>query len=190
MNQTDRRVQKTRKAIFEALSSLLREKKYAHITIQEIMDRANVGRTTFYAHFPTKDDLLSSCVENIFDGMTGELSAHLPQAHGHQLLPVAELFTHIRENERRVNGILVSESGGLLFEKFKSYLNAVLEPMLLEVYPDGQVPDVPVKVMANHITSTVAELLRYWLKTNMQESPEQMERYLHTLILPVITRGA
>ena len=63
----DRRQAKTRKAIYTAFGRLLRHGRYEHITVQEIIDEANVGRSTFYAHFETKDHLIKAMCEEIFD---------------------------------------------------------------------------------------------------------------------------
>ena len=57
---TDRRVHRTRRLLHKALMSLILEKKYEFITVQEVLDRADVGRSTFYMHFQDKDDLLFS----------------------------------------------------------------------------------------------------------------------------------
>lgn len=63
----DRRIQKTRAAIFLAFETLLMEKSYSNITVQNVIERANIGRSTFYSHFETKDDLLKAMCAELFD---------------------------------------------------------------------------------------------------------------------------
>ena len=65
----DRRQQKSRDAIFAAFSRLLEKKNYSHITVQEIIDEANIGRSTFYAHFETKDELLDTIRQGDFTSL-------------------------------------------------------------------------------------------------------------------------
>ncbi len=65
MANTDRRIRRTCKSLHEALISLLLEKNYDEITVQEILDRTDVGRSTFYAHFEGKDELLVSGIHDL-----------------------------------------------------------------------------------------------------------------------------
>src|SRR5437762_5394084 len=61
----DRRIQKTQDLLHEALASLIREKDYDSIAVKEILDRANVGRSTFYTHFRDKDELLVNGIHDM-----------------------------------------------------------------------------------------------------------------------------
>ena len=182
MNLADRRVGKTRKAVFAALNELLREKKFAKITIQEIIDRADIGRATFYAHFPTKEDVLIGYVESFFESFNEQLNEHLQEGEAYKLIPVAALFAHIRENEKTISGIFMSESGAMLFDKFKSYWNIKIQPIIKAHVPAGQSPQIPLDMLTNHIISTLIELIKFWLQDGLKYTPEQMEEYFFELI--------
>ena len=77
----DRRQKRTRKAIFIAFNDLLSNKAYDKITVQEIISAADIGRTTFYAHFDTKEALLEALCEDLFLHIKDSIN-HLPHAHG------------------------------------------------------------------------------------------------------------
>ena len=184
MNQADRRINKTRKAIFNALNELLREKKFSKITVQEIIDRADIGRATFYTHFPTKDAVLIGYVESYIESLNEQLNEHIEQDGEYKLLPVAALFAHIQENEKAISGIFMSESGAVLFEKFKSYWGAIVQPLLQARIAKGQFPIIPGDMLTNHVITTLIELIKFWIQDGLRYTPEQMERYFFELVWP------
>ena len=190
MNPADRRVVKTRKAIFTALNELLQEKKYSKITVQEIIDRADVGRATFYSHFPTKEDLLSGSIESIFESLSEQMNGHMMHGQVNDLLPIAALFAHIKENERIIIGVAMSGSGEMLFEKFKSYWGTKIRSLVMAHMPDEGKPIVPIDMLINHIVITLIELIKFWLQDGLRYTPEQMEQYLFELINPVLSKRA
>lgn len=112
----DRRQQKTRKAIFDALSRLLEKKRFELITVQEIIDEANIGRSTFYAHFETKDDLLKEMCTDIFhhifnDQLPQETEQGFSMGKANLELKLGHILYHLREGKRNLKGILGGESG-------------------------------------------------------------------------------
>ena len=107
----DRRQKKTRDAIFSAFGALLERKRYENITVQEIIDTANICRSTFYTHFETKDMLLREMCADIFDHIFeggiceyGKDSKTLDEKLSH-------ILWHLFESRGRVIGILASDSG-------------------------------------------------------------------------------
>ena len=186
----DRRQQKTREAIFEAFSTLLSSKSYTKITIQEIIDRANVGRSTFYSHFETKDDLLREMCTELFDHVFSE---HLDMENTHDFSLAsgdpASLITHIlyhlRDNRRNVIGILSCESGELFLRFFRQYLNELITRHLLAgVKRKNQI--VPEEFLVNHIAGSFVGMVKWWIKNDMRQSPEELAKYFLSVTLPVM----
>jgi len=186
-NEFDRRTLKTRQAIHEALYSLMQEKKYSKITIQDIIDRANVGRSTFYAHYTTKDELLLSSIEHILEMLNQYIKSYVEtDGDKPRLIPVVELFEHIKENSKAIKGLMRSEGASMFFEKVQSYWNTKIEEYLRLKLPPEKEPKVPVAILASHISGTFTNLLIWWINSKMVYSPVQMDQYFQELINPCI----
>lgn len=93
--KTDRRILRTRDTLGDALVALMHGKSFDEITVQDVLDRAGVGRSTFYVHYRDKDDLFLSDVEDFLEQVSGALKRQ--NASPKRLLPVREFFTHIRD---------------------------------------------------------------------------------------------
>lgn len=183
----DRRTGKTRQSISHALSDLMQEKKYSNITIQDIIDRANVGRSTFYAHFTTKDELFNCCVENIFEFLNQNVADSIEYTEQRtRILPVAELFEHVKDNRRLIKGLMSVESAELL-SIIQSYWNKKIDQYLKTQLPDGREPKVPIHLLTNHISYTMIELLKWWVNNDTPYTSQQMDLYFQELINPCIS---
>ncbi len=186
----DRRQQKTRAAIFAAFSELLAEKRYSKITVQDIIDTANVGRSTFYAHFETKDDLLKALCDGLFGHI---ISSALDRSHAHGLhsdsdtpLPVlCHLLHHLQEDENHVLELLSSESSELFLRYFKNSLSELIQHQFVDQSGRSNT-DVPRDFLVNHISGSFVEMVLWWLKGNMEQTPEELDRYFRAVIEPIL----
>ncbi len=170
----DRRQQKTRAAIFAAFSDLLIKKKYNRITVQDIIDRANVGRSTFYLHFETKDGLLDAMCkqifEHVFSDSIGEEQTHDFSNKGdtirHQLTHV---LYHIDDNKRDFKAILSCDSDAILIDYFGKYLRAVFADVL-----HVSERTIPVDYLLNHRVNSFIDTVKWWLDNKKDYTPEQI----------------
>jgi len=182
----DRRQRKTRGAIFDAFISLLNEKSFDKITVGEIIERADIGRATFYAHFETKDFLLKElCGElfcHIFDSMQGEKEKHRHifdcDAPDSVFL---HLFQHLEKNDNHILDLLSGDNNELFLGYFKSGLIEIIESQR-DYYKSSFSKSLPENFMINHIASTFVETVRYWTKDKMKLSPEEINSYFNALI--------
>ncbi|MGA8029507.1 MAG: TetR/AcrR family transcriptional regulator, partial [Bryobacteraceae bacterium] len=104
--KTDRRILRTRDTLGDALFALMKEKSFDDISVQEVLDRAGVGRSTFYTHYRDKEDLLLSDLEDFFEIFSKALTRH--GASTRRLAPVRELCTHMREAREFYTALVMS----------------------------------------------------------------------------------
>ena len=186
----DRRQKKTREAIFKAFTALLAEKSYNQISVQEIIDAANVGRTTFYAHFETKEYLLKDLCEELF-GHIIDTAMGLPHGHYHCSCGKAtdsvflHLVRHLQENDRNILELLSSQNNEIFLRYFKSNL----KKLVVTQYADKGLlksARLPEDYLVNHISTSFVETVEWWLSRKMRETPEEITEHFLGTIEPIL----
>ena len=170
----DRRQKKPRAAIFKALQTLLEQKQYSAITVQEIIDEANIGRSTFYAHFETKDDLLRSLCDEIFYHVFTDL---LPQEEGtldskNLELKLGHILYHLKENPVNIRGVIATDWDNLFMTYFKQYLTQLFSRYAI-LFPQA----VPEDFLIHHLVGNFAETIKWWISHNMEPGCESVAHF-------------
>jgi AcrR family transcriptional regulator len=168
---TDRRTLRTRQLLTEALGELVRTKRYEAITVQEIADRANVGRSTFYAHFTDKDDLVADSVRR----MVGGLEADPPDARN-TLSPSLGLFHHVEAFAEHYLMMARGRHLTLFLDALQAELAAMFVDRLSPRVPEHGTTRVPVPLLAAMLAGMLITAVRTWLESDMAAPAEEVNR--------------
>lgn len=177
----DRRQQKTRKAVFAAFEELISKKRYEQITVQEIIDLADIGRTTFYAHFETKDSVLDSLCSDLFNHIFEE---HPAEENTHDFSKsdysennmLTHILYHLREDKSRYGRLFTGESGGLFWSRFKLRFQEKLREQISsgKWEPQNRLPE---DLYMELFTGSFVDIVTWWFRHSCKESPEQIETW-------------
>ena len=177
----DRREIKTRTAIFAAFIDLLSRKRFEQITVGEIIEGANIGRATFYAHFETKQFLLKALCEELFCHIMDAVERN-PHMHRHIFScnppesAFTHLFQHIKQNDNQILDLLSSANNDL----FLYYFQVNLESLVVKQLPcfQYQKKDIlPESYWIGHICAVFTHTVKWWIANGMLQSPEQITQY-------------
>lgn len=163
----DRRQLKTRQAIFNAFTSLLSKKTFSSITVSEILEIANVGRATFYAHFETKDYLLKELCKELFDHV---FEAETGSNHAHDHIfdcdetgsVFLHLFKHLENNDNNVAKLLSCENNEIFMQYFKNSLKALVYEHINQ-FKEKKKASLPDDFLINHVSSSFVETAKWWI---------------------------
>ncbi len=176
----DRRTQRTRQTLSDTLIALIQEKRYEAITVQDICDRANVGRSTFYAHYQDKDDLLAS---NFSDAMKS-LAQPFTYRDGQLIFPLMPLFEHVQSHQELYKALLWSGGMDVLLRAGQKQWSQQIEQYMKALMKDGQQPAVPIPVIAEYVAGSLQTLLFWWLERKMPYPAERMDEMFQQLVMP------
>jgi AcrR family transcriptional regulator len=183
MTKPDRRVQRTRELLQQALIALIRERGYDPITVQDIVDRANVGRTTFYLHYTSKDDLFLHCHDAILGQFQLSPEVHLsPEALLSPEAPAGMVmaYRHLIEAQALLVPILQSKDGLLILRRIRDRSAQEIAAHLRAAFAEED-SGLPTDLLANYLAGAQIALLQWWLEKRQPYSPEQLAHTFHRL---------
>jgi AcrR family transcriptional regulator len=172
----DRRSQRTRHLLSAALVELIRERDYSTITVSDIIERADVGRSTFYAHYRDKDDLFVGELDRVIE----LLSERIPGQDEMPFFPSLGLFRHVGEEYELYKALVWTPGIDLLIKHMQKSLSQRIEQGLQN---NGKEYEVPLQVLSNFIAGNFLTLLKWWLENKKAYAPEQMDRIFRDLTL-------
>ncbi|WP_369232352.1 TetR/AcrR family transcriptional regulator [Streptomyces sp. R21] len=182
----DRRVRRSRRLLRDALVSLVLERGYADIKVEDITERADLGRATFYSHYTDKDDLLGQVVTDLQEELDRRLRPLVPaDAQGFTGKPVLEMFRHADEERDAYRVVLRGEGDGrALRQLVEARTQAAAAVFSARAEHFGVTPRIDVEVLARAWVGEQISVLQWWLETDPRPlSPEAVTEMLLDLSL-------
>lgn len=182
----DRRIQKTLQLLQNALSELVAEKEYSDITIQDILDRANVGRSTFYSHFENKDHLLRSLLsrlqEEFDEGIEQITSGEKTLVENSHNMPL-NVLQLVEQHHRLFKAMLVHQASDMQNNPFYEYLLLLTREHVALMVQDKTADEKALKLASHYYASAFIGALTWWLENDMVYSPEHFATILNRFAL-------
>jgi AcrR family transcriptional regulator len=178
----DRRSQRTQQTLIEALIALLAVKHYDEISVNDIIDRANVGRSTFYAHYQDKDDLLKSGFERVLNMLIQHIS--FGEADQDLRLDTTQLFRHAQGHYELYRTLVWGSGFELLTRDGHAALSAKFQESFTRLCQEKPEPSIPLDILCYSMAGTLLILLKWWLDHKMPYSPEYMDEIFQQLVMP------
>jgi len=177
----DRRSQRTRHLVMSAMTELLQEKRYEDITVRDILDRANIGSSTFYAHYFDKEDVQVSLLKQMFEQLLQQL---LLRSGKQEIIPSLELFQHVQQNVPQLQALVHNRSGEAFWKVAERTMSQMIEQSLKSIPGSKHSYPAPTPLVAHYLAATFLTLLKWWLTADMPYSPEEMDEFFQELALP------
>lgn len=185
---TDRRIARTKRALLEALHSLIREKDYDSIVVKEILDRADVGRSAFYTHFTDKDDLLAHGIYDIVGGLPTQHALPGESRADGPLWFSQTIFEHVDRARRTTIHKLGRRGATILHQRLNQVLvKLIVEQLRSEHRKEHKRGDrIPTDLLAHFLAGTFVLVLNWWIESKSQMSPSAANDLFRSLVMPTL----
>jgi AcrR family transcriptional regulator len=178
--KTDQRIRRTHERLGSALVELIQEKPVEDVTVQQVLDRANVGRSTFYLHYRDKDDLLLTQLEGFLQMMSTVLIVRKEDSH--RVLPVAEMFEHIGSEQRMYRALAESGHLAAFFDLAQGYFARGIEQRLRESKRVPNLRKSELAIRSVGFAGSLLSLLRWWMDRGAKEPASEIDATFHQMV--------
>ena len=184
----DRRIQKTKVLLREALFSLIREKDYDSIVVKEILDRANVGRSTFYTHFHDKDELLVSGMHDMLRSVQAAAPSSSAKRYENAIWFSLPIFEHINQNRGSGKVRIGTRGRTIIHEHLQKVLAVLIANDIKEDFKSRRktAGQIPFDLFVQYVASTFILVLNWWMERRSSLSPEEINDLFRSLISPAL----
>lgn len=183
----DRRVQKTERLLRDAIGSLIHEKSYGAIAVREILERANVGRSAFYAHFSNKDALFATAIEQMLHETPPRLRSPAGNRLGHVVWFSYRIFEHIDRFRHAASVMKGRKSRALVHHHLRRVLLEQVLAAIEDGVPRSQHPArVPASLLADYVVSTFILVVNWWVDSRSTLSPREVDDLFRSLVFPAL----
>jgi AcrR family transcriptional regulator len=175
---SDPRTKRTRDKLGDALIELIQEKQFDSITVQDVLDRAQVGRSTFYSHYKDKEDLFFSDIEEFLEWFARFLDRRSDRSR--RVFAVKELFEHVVEEAKLVESLKASQLMHDFYALAEGIFAKGIEARLLAIEPAMK----NAGERGRMLSGALGALLRQWLAQSPRKSAQEMDELFHALVWP------
>jgi AcrR family transcriptional regulator len=184
----DRRVRATRDGLGDALIALMHEKPFETITVQHVLDRAEVSRSTFYTHYSDKNDLFLSDVEDFWEMMSTALIRQNDTSN--RIAPVQELFSHVADMRQFIASMTASEKVREVMELGQGHFARAIDQRLAALPATRNLSPTRRAALAHASAGSLFSLLNWWIHHGGSTTPAQMDALYHQTLWSGITPPA
>lgn len=188
----DRRILRTRAMLQQALNSLIAQKGYEAITIKDICAAANVGRSTFYAHYTSKDDLKRSGFEPLRKLLIERQRAALAATRDDRSRSLGfslPMFEHARDHRDHYRALVGSRGGTVSLGTIRKMLSDLVRNELVATADKSSPEAIPAEFVVQYVVGAYMAIMTWWLDGGAKLPPHRMDAMFRRLAIEGILRA-
>ena len=185
----DRRTLKTRKALSNALISLMREKNYEAISVQEILDRADIGRSTFYTHYCDKNELLVAGLQGLkafLQDAQKSVASTATSSHIKVIGFSLAMFEHANDHKDVFRSLVNGQGWTIVSKNMEEIIVQLMKKEARPLYNKTIASAIPFDLFIDFLGATFIAVITWWFHYKHPLSPEEINSLFCALVIPTL----